>query len=51
MVKKSWPTTENGLLKMKRDQIQESLNLEFKQSASLGKSDAKINDVSKDVSA
>jgi hypothetical protein len=45
----SW--TEDDLLSFIRNQVQESVSLDFKQSAALGKTDAKKNEISKDVSA
>lgn len=51
MAKASWQWLEKDLLIMKRDQAQESLNLEFKGSASLGIEENKKNEISKDVSA
>ncbi len=51
MARSSWEWTENDLIEMKRNQDQESLNLEFKGSASLGMEDTRKNDISKDVSA
>jgi len=51
MAKMSWQWTEDDLLKMKRDQIQESLYLEFKGSSSLGTEENKKNEISKDISA
>lgn len=50
-MKPSWEWTEDDLLSMKANQIQESLNLEFKSSRALEKSDKKRIDLSKDVSA
>lgn len=50
-MKPSLEWTEDDLLSMKSDQIQESLSLEFKSSKALEKSDKKRTDLSKDVSA
>lgn len=50
MAKPSWQWTENDLLRMKRARTQESLYLEFKESASLGTKEGKKNELSKDVS-
>ena len=51
MVKPSWQWTENDLLKMKGNKTEESLDLEFKGSQSLGIEENKKNEISKDVSA
>jgi hypothetical protein len=51
VAKPSWQWTENDLLKMKRNQTEESLNLEFKGSVSLGIDESKKSEISKDVSA
>jgi hypothetical protein len=51
MAKPSWQWIEDDLLKMKRDQTQESLYLEFKRTSSLGVEESKRNEISKDISA
>ncbi len=51
-MKPSWEWTEDDLLSMKANQIQESLHLEFKGSQSLDRNDnKKRNELSKDVSS
>lgn len=42
---------ESDLLALIRDEVQESLSLDYKRSAGLGKNDKERNDLSKDVSA
>jgi hypothetical protein len=42
---------ESDLLALIRDEVQESLSLDYKRSAALGKNDKERNDLSKDVSA
>ncbi len=51
MQKVSWQLDETDLLRMKRDKIQESLNMDFKRTASLGLEEGKKSEISKDVSA
>jgi len=50
-MKPSWEWTEDDLLSMKADQIEESLSLEFKRSEALGRSDRHKRELSKDISA
>src|SRR4030043_659016 len=51
MAKPSWQWSEDDILKMKRDQTQESLYLEFKGSSSLSTEENKKDEISKDISA
>ncbi len=47
----SWEWTEDDLLSMKADQIEESVSLEFKRSQALGRSERTKKELSKDISA
>ncbi len=46
-----WEWTEEDLLGLVKNQIQESLTLDYKQSDSISKSDGKKKEISKDVAA
>lgn len=50
-MKQPWEWDEADLLALIRDQVQESLTLDYKANGALDRSDAKKNEVSKDVSA
>ncbi|MGI8380419.1 AlbA family DNA-binding domain-containing protein [Priestia megaterium] len=50
-MKNSWEWTESDILELINNEIPESLNLDYKRIDSLGKSDGKKNEISKDVSS
>lgn len=51
IMKNSWEWIESDILEMIKNEVPESLNLDYKRSEALGKTDTKRNELSKDVSA
>ena len=51
MASEPWLWDEDDLLELVKDQVQESLNLDYKDSRALDKTPQKIAQLSKDVSA
>ena len=50
-MKMPWEWDEDDILSMIKDEVQESINLDYKACDSLGKSDGRKREISKDVSA
>ena len=51
MIANPWEWTEKDLLRLIDDEVQESINLDYKRSAALAKSSKEKDDIGKDVSA